>query len=311
MNKQVKLVAACTALLFSGIIIGFFLSISFQPIYETLTGSPFGLIGRGGIPSFASSPGLESTYSKAGPATSVTTTGPGGGSGMSYSLPEGRKVIMEGYVRLRVGGIEDVSRVAERASRLADAFGGYVGEMYVGEDYAVVLLKVPQEKFNKTLEELKKLASVIEVSTTARDVTEQYIDLEARLKALRAQEERLLQLLSQAKTVEELLKVEDYLTRVRSNIEWYEAQLKNLERSVQFSSIRVHIEAPPKEIKPIVTFPSFDPMPALASALGLLYSVIYGTIILLIGFSPLMLAGVFGYLAYTKFVKTRVKMKQA
>ncbi len=89
-----------------------------------------------------------------------------------------------------------------------------------------MLLRVPQEKFNKTLEELKKLASVVEVSTTARDVTEQYIDLGARLKALRAQEERLLQLLQQAKTVEGLLKVGDYLTRVRSSIKRYEAQLK-------------------------------------------------------------------------------------
>lgn len=173
-----------------------------------------------------------------------------------------------------------------------------------------MLLRVPQEKFNKTLEELKKLASVVEVSTTARDVAEQYIDLGARLKALRAQEERLLQLLQQAKTVEGLLKVGDYLTRVRSSIEWHEAQLKNLERGVQFSSVRVYIEAPPREVKPIVAFPSFDPTPALASALGLLYSAIYGAIVLLIGLSPLTLAGASGHLAYTK-LKRRVKAEQA
>lgn len=311
MNKQVKLVIACAALLFFGVIIGFFLSISFQSLYGTLAESPFKPVAGEGTPGLTPSLGLESTYSRAGPTASVAATGSGGGSGTSYNLPEGRKVIMEGYVRLRVSSIEDVPRVAERASRLADAFGGYVGEMHIGEDYATVLLRVPQEKFNKTLEELKKLANVIEVSTNARDVTEQYVDLEARLKALRAQEERLLQFLSQAKTVEDLLKVEDYLTRVRSNIEWYEAQLKNLERSIQFSSIRVYIEAPPKEVKPIVTFPTFDPTPALASALGLLYYIIYGTIILLIGLSPLILASAFGYLAYTRFIKTRVKAKQA
>lgn len=298
-SKQVGLVIACAALLFSGVVIGFLLSVSFQPLCRASAGAA-----KEGTSGSTPSSGLESAYGKAELAASFESMGSGGGT--AYSLPEGRKVVMEGYVRLRVSSVEDVPRVAERVSRLADAFGGYVGEMRVGEDYATVLLRVPQEKFNKTLEELKKLASVIEVSTTARDVTDQYIDLEARLKALRAQEERLLQLLYQAKTVEELLKVEDYLTRVRSSIEWYEAQLKNLERSIQFSSIRVYIEAPPKEVKPIVTFPSFDPTPALASALGLLYSVTYGAIVLLIGLSPLMLAGASGYLAYIK-LKKRVK----
>ncbi|MEM4030312.1 MAG: DUF4349 domain-containing protein [Thermofilaceae archaeon] len=225
-----------------------------------------------------------------------------GGSGVSYSIPEGRKVILEGFVRLRVGE-GAVKRVAEELAGAALMLGGYVGETNVREDGGYAVLRVPSERFDEALEEVKKLGEVVELRTFARDVTEDYVDLKARLNASLALEQRLLQMLERAKNVEEMLKVEEYLWRVRAQIEVYTAQLKNLERMIEYSTIYVYIEAPPKEVKPIIQFPTFDPTPAVANALSLLFSIVYAIITALIGLSPLAIVGAAGFLGYKRMRK--------
>jgi len=79
-----------------------------------------------------------------------------------------------------------------------------------------------------------------------------------------------------------------------------EAQLRNLERAVQYSKIRVQVEAPPKEVRPIVTFPSFDPHPALASALALLYSAVYALIAAAVVLAPFATLGAGAHLGYRR-----------
>lgn len=244
-------------------------------------------------------PAAESALKE--PAVPAHATGQTGSerSEPAFTLPEGRKVAVEGFVRLRVGEGE-VKTVASRLSVVAERLNGYIGEMSVWESGGYVILKVPYDRYNEALEEVKGLGDAVEVRTVASDVTEQYVDLSARLNASKALERRLLEMLSQARDVEEMLKVEEHLARVRAEIEWYEAQLKNLERRVQFSTLYVQIEAPQKEVKPLVQFPTFDAMPALARALALLYSVIYALITAVIGLSPLAALGATGYLAYRK-----------
>lgn len=240
--------------------------------------------------------GLESSKIKAvekGKTVETSSTGP------TFTIPEGRKITLEGSVRLRVGE-GAVERTAEELAKVAVRLGGYTGETNVREDWGYVVLRVPSERFDEALEEVKKLGTTVEVTTSARDVTEQYVDLSARLNTSKALEQRLLRLLEQARNVEEMLKVEEYLSRVRAEIEMYTAQLKNLERVIQYSTLYVYLEAPPKEVKPIVQFPTFDPLPAVADAVRLLYSVIYALITALIGLSPLAAIGVASYLGYRK-----------
>lgn len=215
----------------------------------------------------------------------------------------GRKIVLEGYVRLRVplGRVEGTAR---RVAAIATRYGGYVGSMKVYEDHAEVVLRVPSEHFSDALEDVRGLGEVVEVATSARDVTETYVDLQARLNALRAVESRLLALLEKAETVEDMLKVEDYLRRIRVDIERIEAQLKNLERSASYSTVRVVVEAPPKKIKPIVTFPQFDPLPAIASGLRSMYNVIYGLIVLFLSLLPLAPPALAAFLAY-RYLKRR------
>ncbi len=216
-----------------------------------------------------------------------------------------RMLIREGYLRLRVGR-EKVEKVAEQVANIAVSLGGYVAQMTVYEDKARVVVRVPFDKFDEAMRSLKTLGEVVEASTYAQDVTEEYVDLNARLAALKQVEARLLALLERAQTVEEILKVEDYLKRIRVEIERIEARIKYLERRVEYSTIRVDIEAPPKEVKPIVMFPSFDPLPALAEGLKLMYNIVYAVIVLVIAMVPLAALSVVCYLAY-KYLGKRIK----
>jgi len=217
----------------------------------------------------------------------------------SWMAAPSRMIIVEGYVKIRVekGYVE---RAAEKVASIAISLGGYIAQMNLYEDRAYIVLKVPSEKFEDAIKIVREVGEVIEVSTSASDVTEEYVDLNARLNALKRVEERLLALLNKAQTVEEILKVEDYLRNVRVEIERIEAQLKYLERRVEYSTVRVEIESPPKQVKPIVVFPSFDPLPAVAMGLAAMYSVIYFIITIIIAILPLIAIGVPIYTLYKK-----------
>ena len=217
----------------------------------------------------------------------------------SWMATLGRMVIVEGRVKIRVerGQIESA---AEKIASIAVNLGGYVAQMNLYEDRVYIVIKVPVEKFEDAIKMVREVGEVVEVSTSASDVTEEYVDLNARLNALRRVEERLLSLLDKAQTVEEILKVEDYLRNIRVEIERIEAQLKYLERRVEYSTIRVEIESPPKQVKPMVVFPSFNPLPAVAAGLAAMYSVIYLLITVIIAILPLIAIGIPIYILYKK-----------
>ncbi|MGM0652752.1 MAG: DUF4349 domain-containing protein, partial [Bacillota bacterium] len=79
------------------------------------------------------------------------------------------------------------------------------------------------------------------IQTGSDDVTMQYIDLESRLNNQKAQEERLVEILEMAETVEDILEIERELNRVRGEIESMTAQLNHLEDQVSFATIHVNL----------------------------------------------------------------------
>jgi len=84
----------------------------------------------------------------------------------------------------------------------------------------------------------------VSYSSSGRDVTEEYIDLEARLRNLRRQEERLLEILDRAESVKDVLEVERELGRVRGEIERLEGRLRYLSNRVEFATITVELLEP-------------------------------------------------------------------
>jgi len=154
-------------------------------------------------------------------------------------------------------------------SQIATEFGGYVVSSHIsGEEQdrrGTISIRVPDDKFEPTLAELRNLAvRVKSESTSSRDVTEEYIDLEARLKNAEATESQYLALLDKATDVEDILRIYDSLSRVRSEIEQIKGRMQYLERTSSMSLITVYLE-PEASAKPLARA-GWNALEALKSA---------------------------------------------
>jgi hypothetical protein len=121
--------------------------------------------------------------------------------------------------------------------------GGYL----VRRDDRTITVRVPAEKFRKALAGVGKLGDVLHREETVKDVTDQFFDLQVRLKNAHAMRERLAKLLDQVKNVEEALMVEKELGRVTEQIELFEGKLKLLKELIAFSTITVQFKPRPTD----------------------------------------------------------------
>jgi hypothetical protein len=163
-----------------------------------------------------------------------------------------RKIIKQSQLRLVSN---DLSSLPEKITNIMDTHDGYIsssrqGENYNQQKFLDYTLRIPADQFNTVLTELEKLGRVTEKRTNARDITEEYIDLQARLNNFKAQEERYLKLLDEAEDVEDVLAVEKELNRVRQEIESLQGRLDYYDNKVSMSTINLHISQPERAVSP-------------------------------------------------------------
>ncbi|WP_414581164.1 DUF4349 domain-containing protein [Scytonema sp. PCC 10023] len=108
---------------------------------------------------------------------------------------------------------------------------------------AMIQLRVPENLLEPTLEKLAKLGTVQSRNITAVDVADQIVDIQARLSNLQRTESNLQKILDRAGSVRDVLSVSKELSNVRQSIEQIDAQLKNLQNQVTYSTITLNIEA--------------------------------------------------------------------
>ena len=116
---------------------------------------------------------------------------------------------------------------------------------------AQVVIRVPQEKLETALDQIK--SNTVEVQNESRsgqDVTDQYVDLQSRLKAKQAAEAQLLKIMADAKKTEDVLAVYSQLQQIESDIEVLKGQIKYTEQSAALSAISVNIIAE-ETVKPL------------------------------------------------------------
>jgi hypothetical protein len=121
--------------------------------------------------------------------------------------------------------------------RIAKEQGGYLS---VRTDNKITV-RIPRAKFEPTLAAIEKIGDVLHRDVTAEDVTDQYVDLEIRIKNARAMQTRLKQLLEKA-AVKEAIEIEKELARVTEELELMEGRLKLLKDKIAYSSITVVFE---------------------------------------------------------------------
>jgi hypothetical protein len=171
-------------------------------------------------------------------------------------VPLDRKIIRNADITIEVAS---TPQAQHSVTSIAEAHGGFVVTSESKQRESVdpsqrsldfkLVVRVPFDNFGVALDEIRKLASnVPEEKTTGEDVTEEFIDLEARIKTQKALELQFIEIMKQAKKVEDALEVQSQLADVRTEIEKLEGRKRFLENRSSLATITVNIQAP----KPVI-----------------------------------------------------------
>ncbi|HAU40129.1 MAG: hypothetical protein UV80_C0015G0010 [Candidatus Peregrinibacteria bacterium GW2011_GWF2_43_17] len=169
-------------------------------------------------------------------------------------------IIKTGYLEVEV---ESTIEAMTQVSDAAKVFGGYVESSYTSEDvdgsmYGSITFRVPVDQFDSALAKVKEFSDTVSYeSVDAQDVTEDYIDITARLNTKYELEQQYLSVLDKATTTTEILEVYSYLQTVRADIESLESSKQYYENQASYSTISVYMEenvsvfVPTRDWKPI------------------------------------------------------------
>ena len=140
-------------------------------------------------------------------------------------------------------------------SGLVESVGGWIESSSVsGSNYyqkargtastrdASYTLRIPSNRFNEVMDRLSELGNVPYSHIYTENVTSQYYDAQARLKAYETQEERLLEMMELAESVEDVITIEDRLTELRYRIESIQSSLNNWDRRVSYSTVHLSVK---------------------------------------------------------------------
>jgi hypothetical protein len=163
-----------------------------------------------------------------------------------------RKIIRNADITIEV---DSTSEAQHRVTSIAEARGGFVVTSESKQRQSVdpsqratdfkLVVRVPEDQFGVALDEIKKLATnVPEEKATGQDVTEEFIDLEARIKTQKALEAQFLGIMKQAYKVEDALEVQRQIAEVRTEIERLEGRKRFIENRSSLATITVNIQAP-------------------------------------------------------------------
>ncbi len=200
-------------------------------------------------------------------------------------LAEERMVIFTAQLTLIV---DDVEVALPRVQEMATQMKGYIvssSSYRTATDRlaATITIRVPADHLQEALQKLRGMARKVEgESLSGQDVTDQYVDLKARLRALRATEEELLALLREVRESEgnaeqkaqAILSIYDQLTTVRSQIEQIQGQMQYLEQMSAMATITVELRPYEPKVEQPVVDEGFRPSRTLRAAARALVSVL-------------------------------------
>jgi len=156
------------------------------------------------------------------------------------------KIIKTASINLEVS---DVDGVMGQLKAIGAQKGGYVsssnaGDPASGSAYATVILRIPADGFDSTMDQIRALGSVRSQTVNAEDVTEEYVDLQARLDALEHQHEQYSRIMEKAETVEDILRVQVEIERVQVEIERITGRMRYLDSRIDLATITVSLREP-------------------------------------------------------------------
>ncbi len=214
----------------------------------------------------SSNPSFE-TADQTVSTTSGKNSGGGGGGGRELPLTQQvslnqaeqtqtapvvveRKIIRNADLQLEANAPEEAQ---QKITQIAESKGGFVVESTQSSsdakattrDTVTMTVRVPSAKFDEALSEIRQTASrVIVESVKGQDVTEEFIDIEARLKTQKALEAQFLEIMKRSNSVEDALNVQTEIARVRGEIEKIEGRKRFLESQASLSTVKIKLQSP-------------------------------------------------------------------
>jgi hypothetical protein len=157
-----------------------------------------------------------------------------------------RKIIKEGRAQIQTKEFENSLSAIDN---LIAQSGGFAEMREVNGNginrndlrYAYIVFRVPADKFESIMQSMDSVGTVVSSNTSGTDITEQYMDIETRIKNLKIQEQTLQDLMAKAEKLEDVITLEARMAELRYEIESRENELKNYDRLVQYSRISVNL----------------------------------------------------------------------
>ncbi|MGI8732077.1 MAG: DUF4349 domain-containing protein [Pyrinomonadaceae bacterium] len=172
----------------------------------------------------------------------------------SQSMAEAmnRKILRNAELTLEVS---DPGAAQRKITSIAESLGGFVvtseskqrqsGESGQQELEVNVVVRIPAPQFGSALDQIRAEGGrVIQEKATGQDVTEEFIDLEARIKTQKALELQFLEIMKQARKVADALEVQRQIAEVRTEIEKLEGRKRFLENRASLSTITINLQTP-------------------------------------------------------------------
>jgi hypothetical protein len=221
-----------------------------------------------------------------------------GGNGDQVAVLDDAKIVRTGSLELEVA---DVAKALTGGRDAIRSVGGYIGasqqQRSGDETVATVTYRIPVARWEDTLAAMRALGTVVGEKTDAIEVTAQIVDLDARIRNLKASEQALVGYAEKAPKVSDLLEIQARLTDTRGEIERLTAQQANLQDQAALATLTVTFGVKPVEVTK--TTESWDPAAevdrASAILIGLGQSIVSFAIVLAIVWLPVLIVlGILG-----------------
>ena len=172
-------------------------------------------------------------------------TGDQEGSGQMQVLD--RLIVRTGTIKLEVDNFDETEK---KIIDIVRNYNGFVSNNTSrlnpsGQKQGTITIRVPTDKYDVLISDVAATGKVMSQNISSRDVTEEYIDLEARQKTQKELESRLLKLLSEKTArLTDIVEVEEKLASVRNNIESTEGRMRFLRNQAEFSTLTISVFEP-------------------------------------------------------------------
>lgn len=220
----------------------------------------------------------------------------------------GSRVVKHATVELRVKRAALDRRFAS-AESVAAFLGGFVQSSERSGQVATITMRIPSAQFGDAISQIAKLGRVTARSERGDDVTGQFVDLEARIRNLTAQEGVLQSLMSDARTIPDTLAVQQQLSGVREQIEQLTGQRNLLDDQSSFATIAATFHTRAAVVAPAESRSTVAE--AWHDAIGVTVAIFAGSIVVLGAVIPLGLIALVGVGAWALIRRRRTRVQPA